>query len=51
MRFAVDGPSALESQDTDWESRFRMTEGDTLTGLLAQYDRVAQHDGGAHRHT
>jgi uncharacterized damage-inducible protein DinB len=45
-RFIVEGPSAMtfdagpESAQM-WLDMFRMTEGETLAGLLAQYDRVA----------
>jgi uncharacterized damage-inducible protein DinB len=44
--FILDGPSAMGSggQDTpvDWAGGFRMLEGETLAGLLEQYDQVAR---------
>lgn len=46
VRFIVEGPSAMtfdagpESAQM-WLDMFNMTEGETLAGLLAQYDRVA----------
>ncbi|MFB6888034.1 DinB family protein [Kitasatospora sp. NPDC056327] len=41
MRFATGGAAAMEAQPVDWEGQFRMTEGETLAGLLTAYDRVA----------
>ncbi|MFE9201874.1 DinB family protein [Micromonospora sp. NPDC007230] len=41
MRFAVGGAEAMESEPVDWVGQFRMTEGETLAGLLAEFDRVA----------
>lgn len=43
--FIVQGPSAMGSGDQESMERraagFRMTDGDTLSGLLADYERVA----------
>ncbi|WP_327678731.1 DinB family protein [Kitasatospora sp. NBC_00458] len=41
MRFAVGGATAMEAEQVDWEGQFRMAEDETLTGLLAAYERVA----------
>jgi uncharacterized damage-inducible protein DinB len=41
MAFAVVGAEAMRSDPSDWENGFRMTEGETLAGLLAAYDAVA----------
>ena len=44
-QFIVDGPSAMawdESNTGDYMDGFRMLEGETLAGLLADYDQVAQ---------
>lgn len=44
-RFIVEGPSAMAfdpaTMAETWTDMFRMTEGDTLAGLLEQYDQVA----------
>lgn len=45
-RFIVEGPSAMGSWDDggvmqDWLDGFRMLPGETLAGLLADYERVA----------
>ncbi len=44
-RFIVEGPSVMAFDPATtagtWADAFRMTEGDTLAGLLAQYDQVA----------
>ncbi|MFC0003752.1 DinB family protein [Micromonospora siamensis] len=40
-RFAVGGAEAMQSTPIDWAGQFRMAEGETLAGLLAEYDRVA----------
>jgi hypothetical protein len=44
LAFALGGAKAMESHggNVDWESRFRMTEGETLAGLLAEYEEVAR---------
>ncbi|MGK5739490.1 DinB family protein [Micromonospora sp. URMC 103] len=41
MRFAVGGAEAMQSEPIDWAGQFRMQEGETLAGLLEEYDRVA----------
>ena len=42
MRFAVGGAEAMESEPSDWENGFRMVEGETLAGLLEEYEQVAK---------
>ncbi|MDZ5445387.1 DinB family protein [Micromonospora sp. 4G57] len=42
MRFAVGGAEAMRSQPVDWAGQFRMQEGETLAGLLDEFDRVAR---------
>jgi len=45
IRFIEEGPSAMafgESSMGDWMSAFRMLPGETLAGLLADYDRCAE---------
>jgi uncharacterized damage-inducible protein DinB len=42
MRFAVGGAEAMQSQPVDWAGQFRMQEGETLAGLLDEFDRVAR---------
>ena len=45
IRFIQEGPSAMafdESSMGDWMSAFRMLPGETLAGLLADYDRCAE---------
>jgi uncharacterized damage-inducible protein DinB len=45
IQFIVNGPSAMawdESDMRDYMDGFRMLEGETLAGLLADYDQVAQ---------
>ena len=41
MAFAVGGAEAMQAEPSDWENGFRMTDGETLAGLLAAYDAVA----------
>ena len=41
MAFAAGGAEAMEAEPSDWENGFRMTEGETLVGLLATYEDVA----------
>jgi Protein of unknown function (DUF664) len=45
-RFIVEGPSAMSPQEegapVDWAGGFRMIEGETLAGLLEQYEQVAR---------
>jgi uncharacterized damage-inducible protein DinB len=46
IQFIVDGPSAMAWDESDmgaYMDGFRMLEGETLAGLLADYDQVAQH--------
>jgi hypothetical protein len=42
FRFAVGGAAAMESEPVDYEGQFRMADGETLAGLLDEYERVAQ---------
>ncbi|MFI9269701.1 DinB family protein [Kitasatospora sp. NPDC052896] len=42
-RFAVGGAAAMGTPDPDWQAQFRMADGETLAGLLDEYDRVARH--------
>jgi uncharacterized damage-inducible protein DinB len=42
QRFAVGGAEAMASVPVDWAGQFRMADGETLAGLLAEYDRVAR---------
>ena len=45
IRFIREGPSAMALEDSsmgDWMSAFRMLPGETLAGLLADYDRGAE---------
>ena len=49
IRFIQEGPSAMsfdESSMGDWMSAFRMLPGETLAGLLADYDRCAEQTAG-----
>ncbi|MCW3815047.1 DinB family protein [Micromonospora sp. DR5-3] len=41
LRFAVGGAEAMEREPIDWVGQFRMADGETLAGLLAEFDRVA----------
>ena len=41
MRFVVGGAEAMQNEALDWANLFRMTEGDTLAGLLEAYEKVA----------
>jgi uncharacterized damage-inducible protein DinB len=41
MRFVLGGAEAMQSEALDWASLFRMTEGETLAGLLDAYEKVA----------
>jgi uncharacterized damage-inducible protein DinB len=44
-KFIIEGPAAMsfsEEAMAGWASIFAMVEGDTLAGLLAEYERVAQ---------
>jgi len=40
--FAVGGAQAQEAEPVDWEAGFRMTDEETLAGLLKRYDEVAR---------
>ena len=44
--FIIDGPSAMSRQGegppADWAGGFRMLEGETLAGLLEEYEQVAR---------
>ncbi|PWW64551.1 DinB family protein [Actinokineospora spheciospongiae] len=40
-RFIQGGAAAMESVETDWAAEFRMTEGETVEGLLAEYAEIA----------
>jgi len=42
MKFAVGGAEAMEREPLDWVGQFRMLDGETLTGLLDGYARVAR---------
>jgi hypothetical protein len=42
IRFAVGGAEAMQSEPDDWANGFRMVEGETLAGLLAEYEQVAK---------
>ncbi|HXP18138.1 MAG TPA: DinB family protein [Streptosporangiaceae bacterium] len=48
VRFIVEGPSAMDfsggSPDA-WANMFRMLDGETLVGLLEQYEQIASHTG------
>ena len=46
--FILEGPSAMAGVDgaTDWTSRFQMVPGETLAGLLDEYEKVAQRTDG-----
>lgn len=41
MRFAEGGAEAMQSEPVDWAGHFRMLAGETLAGLLTEFDRVA----------
>jgi hypothetical protein len=42
MLFAVGGAEAMEREPIDWAGQFRMAPGETLGGLLDDYERVAR---------
>ncbi|SCG76730.1 DinB family protein [Micromonospora inositola] len=42
MLFAVGGTEAMQSAPIDWVGQFHMQEGETLAGLLDEFDRVAR---------
>jgi uncharacterized damage-inducible protein DinB len=39
--FMTGGAPAMQAEPVDWENGFRMTAGETLAGLLADYEKVA----------
>jgi uncharacterized damage-inducible protein DinB len=41
MRFAVGGAELMRSEPIDWETQFRLVEGETLAGILDFYAEVA----------
>ncbi|MGB2572128.1 DinB family protein [Micromonospora citrea] len=40
-RFMVGGAEAMQAEPVDWQGAFRMTDGETLAGLLDRYAEVA----------
>ena len=42
IRFILDGPSAMGGSGDDWASGFSMLEGETVAGLLEEYEQVAR---------
>ncbi|MFI6226557.1 DinB family protein [Micromonospora echinospora] len=42
LRFVVEGPAAMHADPDAWTDQFRMSAGETLTGLLDRYAEVAQ---------
>ncbi|XTZ16610.1 DinB family protein [Micromonospora echinospora] len=42
LRFVVEGPAAMHADPDSWTDQFRMSAGETLTGLLHRYAGVAQ---------
>jgi Protein of unknown function (DUF664) len=46
VSFVIEGPAAMSPQEegapVDWAGGFRMLEGETLAGLLEQYEQVAR---------
>jgi hypothetical protein len=46
INFILDGPAAMGNWDEgtlqDWSQGFRMLDGETLAGLLAEYEKVAR---------
>ncbi|GAB7044391.1 MULTISPECIES: DinB family protein [Catenuloplanes] len=41
VTFATGGADAMQAEPNDWVNGFRMVEGETLAGLLADYEKVA----------
>ncbi len=41
MLFATGGAEAMEAVPNDWENQFRMLDGETLAGHVAEFRRVA----------
>jgi Protein of unknown function (DUF664) len=50
INFILDGPSAMGNWDEasvgDWTDAFRMLEGETLSGMLEEYEQVAHRTDG-----
>lgn len=42
LSFILDGPSAMGANADEWAGGFRMHEGETLAGLLDEYEQVAR---------
>ncbi|HEX3650231.1 MAG TPA: DinB family protein [Pseudonocardiaceae bacterium] len=42
LRFAVGGADAMTADPERWAQQFRLTDGETLAGLLDYYERVAE---------
>ncbi|OZV80948.1 hypothetical protein CA850_12360 [Micromonospora echinospora] len=42
LRFVIEGPAAMHADPDSWTDQFRMSAGETLTGLLDRYADVAQ---------
>ncbi|WP_416905479.1 DinB family protein [Micromonospora echinospora] len=42
LRFVVEGPAAMHADPDSWTDQFRMSDGETLTGLLDRYADVAR---------
>jgi uncharacterized damage-inducible protein DinB len=42
VSFILDGPSAMGANRDEWAGGFRMQEGETLAGLLDEYEAVAR---------
>jgi uncharacterized damage-inducible protein DinB len=40
--FIVRGASSMEADEEGWDALFRMQEGETLAGLLEEYEKVAR---------
>ena len=43
--FIVRGASSMEADEEGWDALFRMQEGETLAGLLEEYEQVARETG------
>ncbi|MGW3602068.1 DinB family protein [Micromonospora sp. NPDC005161] len=41
MLFAVGGAEAMQREEIDWAGQFRMTQGETLAGLVERFRQVA----------
>ncbi|MFI6819886.1 DinB family protein [Micromonospora sp. NPDC050187] len=42
LRFVIEGPAAMHADPETWVEHFRMSDGETLTGLLDRYADVAR---------